>query len=320
MGLLDLFKKDKQSEDNLNKGMKKTSGKIGEGIAAVFLGRKTIDDELLEELEELLITADMGPAAADMIIEKVRSEYARGVLKDPSKIFIALKETVCSIFENAPRFEEVYSGQPYFILVLGVNGAGKTTSIAKLANMYKKAGKSVMLAAGDTFRAAAADQLAVWADRLSVPLIRQADGSDPAAVIHDAVQSAKAKNIDVLIADTAGRLHTKQNLMGELVKINKVAEKALGYPPNERLIVLDAVSGQNALQQAKTFNDAAGVTGAVITKLDGTAKGGIAVRVASELGIPIRYIGFGEGMDDMRPFDAAGFTDALFSGIKQEDI
>ena len=196
--------------------------------------------------------------------------------------------------------------------MLYLNGAGKTTSIAKLANMYKKAGKSVMLIAGDTFRAAAAEQLSEWGNRLDIPVVRQPDGSDPAAVIHDGLTSAKSKNIDIVIADTAGRLHTKHNLMQELVKINKVAEKVLTYPVQESIIVLDATSGQNALTQAKMFKDAINVNGVILTKLDGTAKGGIALRIVSELHLPIRYIGFGESMEDLRPFNAENFVEAMF--------
>ena len=316
MGLFDFFKKDKQSEDNLKKGMKKTSGKFRDGLSSIFLGRKTIDDDLLEELEEFLITADIGPQAADMIIEKVRNDYTRGTLKDSERILDALKHTLTELLKDTEDFKEDMSKKPYVVLVSGVNGAGKTTSIAKIANMYKKAGKSVMLAAGDTFRAAAADQLAVWGQRLDIPVIRQPDGSDPADVIHDGIMSAKAKNIDVLIADTAGRLHTKHNLMQELIKIYKVAEKALGYPVQESLIVLDATSGQNALLQAKMFKDAVNVNGVVLTKLDGTAKGGVAVRVVSELKLPVRYIGFGEGIDDLRPFDAERFVEAMFNDEK----
>lgn len=313
MGLFDFFKKDKQAKDNLKKGMKRTSGKFQEGLSTIFLGKKTIDDELLENLEEFLITADIGPQAADMIIEKIRTEYTRGTLKDAERIEDALKQTLTEILSDVEEFNEDMTNKPYVILVSGVNGAGKTTSIAKLANMYKNAGKSVMLIAGDTFRAAAADQLAEWGRRLDIPVIRKEDGSDPAAVIHDGLTSAKSKNIDVVIADTAGRLHTKHNLMQELVKINKVAEKVLTYPVQESIIVLDATSGQNALTQAKMFKDAINVNGVILTKLDGTAKGGIALRIVNELHLPIRYIGFGESMEDLRPFNAENFVEAMFN-------
>lgn len=312
MGLFDFFKKDKQAKDNLKKGMKRTSGKFQEGLSTIFLGKKTIDDELLENLEEFLITADIGPQAADMIIEKIRTEYTRGTLKDAERITDALKQTLTEILSDVEEFNEDMTNKPYVILVSGVNGAGKTTSIAKLANMYKNAGKSVMLIAGDTFRAAAAEQLSEWGNRLDIPVIRKEDGSDPAAVIHDGLTSAKSKNIDVVIADTAGRLHTKHNLMQELVKINKVAEKVLTYPVQESIIVLDATSGQNALTQAKMFKDAINVNGVILTKLDGTAKGGIALRIVNELHLPIRYIGFGESMEDLRPFNAENFVEAMF--------
>ena len=206
--------------------------------------------------------------------------------------------------------------KPYVILVAGVNGVGKTTSIAKLANLYKKGGKSVLLAAGDTFRAAAADQLTVWAERLDVAIVKQPDGSDPAAVVHDAASSAKSKNIDILIADTAGRLHTKANLMQELMKIQRVVSKEIPNAPHEKLLVLDATGGQNAVSQAKAFKDAIGITGLVLTKLDGTAKGGVVIRIVNELKIPVKYIGFGEGIEDLRPFDAKDFAEALFTTIK----
>lgn len=319
MGLFDFFKRNKKEEDNLKKGMKKTSGKFRDGLSALFLGRKTIDEDLLEQLEELLITADIGPHAADRIIEYVRTEYTRGTLKDIERVTDAIKQTLVEILTSIPYEEKEITDKPYVILVSGVNGAGKTTSIAKLANMYKNAGKTVMLAAGDTFRAAAADQLAVWGERLNIPVIRQEDGSDPAAVIHDGIKSAIARNIDVLIADTAGRLHTKHNLMQELIKINNVACKVLGRSPDESLIVLDATSGQNAVTQAKMFKDAVNITGVVLTKLDGTAKGGVAVRIVQELGLPVRYIGFGESMDDLRPFDAESFVEAMFSDSKGEE-
>lgn len=317
MGFFDFLKKDKSSGDGLKKGMSKTSGRLTGGLAALLLGRKSIDAELLEELEELLITADIGPAAADEIISSVKEEASRGTLKDPEKLTGAIKgkirEMLSPVHENLPGAET----KPYVILVAGVNGVGKTTSIAKLASLYKKAGKNVMLAAGDTFRAAAADQLAVWAERLGFPIVRQPDGSDPAAVVHDAANSAKSKNIDVLIADTAGRLHTKANLMQELVKIERVVSREIEGAPHEKLLVLDATSGQNAVSQARTFRDAIGINGVVLTKLDGTAKGGVVVRIVNELKIPVKYIGFGEGIDDLRPFDAEAFTEALFASSEK---
>ena len=312
MGLFDFLKKDKSSEVALKKGMEKSSSKIASIFGNIFLGRKTIDAELLENIEEALITADIGPSAANEIIEFVRLQSSRGDLKEPEKVIDAIKSKIKSILiinedmQTATTF-------PYVILVSGINGAGKTTSIAKLANMYSQAGKSVMLAAGDTFRAAAVDQLAVWGERLNVPVIRRPDGSDPASVIHDAINSAIAKNIDVLLADTAGRLHTKNNLMQELIKIRKVVANAVPGGPHESLLVIDATGGQNAIAQAKNFQEAAGINGVILTKLDGTAKGGVAVSIVKDLHIPIRYIGFGEGFEDLRPFDAESFTEALFS-------
>ncbi len=312
MGLFGFLQKNKSSEDGFKKGMSKTSGRLAGGLSALFLGRKTIDAGLLEELEELLITADIGPSAADEIINAVKDEASRGVLKDPEKLSLAIKTKITEMLTPSVQ-EEAPEAKPYVILVAGVNGVGKTTSIAKLTNIYKKDGKNVMLAAGDTFRAAASEQLSVWAQRLDVPIVRQPDGSDPAAVVHDAASAAKSRNVDVLIADTAGRLHTKTNLMRELMKIEKVVSREIEGAPHEKLLVLDAIGGQNAMSQAKTFNEAIGITGIILTKLDGTAKGGVAVRIVNELKIPIKYIGFGEGMEDMRPFDAEAFAEALFA-------
>lgn len=312
MGFFDFFKKDNRSQVVLNKGLEKTSGNFSSAFADIFLGRKVIDERLLEELEEALIGADIGATPSYDIIEAVRQETSRGELKEPEKIKLAVKNKIKSLLLSAGEFQEP-ACKPYVILVSGINGAGKTTSIAKLANMYVKAGKKVMLAAGDTFRAAAADQLEVWGKRLGIPVLRGEDGSDPAAVIHDALQSAKSKNIDILIADTAGRLHTKNNLMQELIKIKKVASREIEGAPHESLLVLDATGGRNAVSQAKNFKEAIGIDGVILTKLDGTAKGGVAVSVVNELKIPIRYVGFGEGADDMCPFDADAFVEAIFN-------
>lgn len=311
MGFFDLLKKDKQSETGLKKGLEKTSGKFSSAFASIFLGKKTIDEDMLDKLEEILIGADIGVGASSEILESVRMEASRGALKDPEKITEAIKNKIKAIFLSVSEFKEP-KVSPYVILVSGINGVGKTTSIAKLANMYSKSGKKVMLAAGDTFRAAAADQLAIWAERLNIPIVRQEDGSDPAAVIHDALRSAKSKNIDVLIADTAGRLHTKNNLMQELIKIKKVASKEVENAPHESLLILDATGGQNAISQAKTFKDAIGIDGIILTKLDGTAKGGVAVSIVNDLKIPIRYVGFGEGIEDLRSFNAEDFVNAIF--------
>lgn len=312
MGFFSFLKGNKSSQDDLNKGMSKTSNKFTNGLARIFLGKKKIDDDLLEELEEVLITADIGPVATMEIIEQVRDEASRGVLKDIEKLSEAIKNKIIEMLSSVKTDTEI-EAKPFVILVVGVNGVGKTTSIAKLSNLYKNNGKNVMLAAGDTFRAAASEQLSIWAERLNIPIVKQPDGSDPAAVIHDSATSAKAKNIDILIADTAGRLHTKTNLMQELIKIEKVVSKEIENAPHEKLLVLDATGGQNALSQAKAFKDAIGITGLILTKLDGTAKGGVVIRIVNELKIPVKYIGFGEAIDDLRPFDPVSFTEALFA-------
>ncbi len=319
MGLFDFFKKEKKTEEGVKEGLEKTSSKLGEGLATIFLGKKEIDAESLEELEEILITSDLGVAATDLILENVRSSYKRGVLKDKSTLVQAIKQEIVEILKpQEPSDEEIENNKPYVILVSGVNGVGKTTSIAKLANMYKNMGKKVMVAAGDTFRAAAADQLTEWANRLDIPIVKQGDGSDPAAVVHDGVNSAIAKGMDILIADTAGRLHTKHNLMQELIKIERVVSKLIPNAPHEKLLVLDATSGQNAISQAKAFKEAIGINALVLTKLDGTAKGGVLVSIVHELGLPVKYIGFGEGVDDLRPFDAELFADALFQSSENQ--
>ncbi len=295
----------------LKAGLSKTSDKFTGGLENIFLGRKTIGEDLLEELEELLITSDMGVQTSMKIIESVREEVSRKTLKDPAELRNSLKRKILEIISMDNSLNQVEE-KPYMVIVVGVNGTGKTTSIAKLAKMFKDSGLKTVLAAGDTFRAAAVDQLAVWAERAGVPIIRQAEGSDPAAVIYDAVQSAKAKGFDVLIADTAGRLHNKFNLMKELEKIFRVIRKEMPSAPHEVLLVLDATSGQNALAQAKKFHEEVGITGIILTKLDGTAKGGAIIGIVDELRIPVKFIGFGEGMDDLRPFDAESFVEALF--------
>lgn len=281
------------------------------GIEAIILGRKKIDDDLLEELEELFITADIGVNTTIKIIEKVKNDVSRNILKDPVELKNAIKDELIKILSIDNSLKKVDTS-PFVILVVGVNGTGKTTTIAKLARMFKNNGFSVLLAAGDTFRAAAIDQLQVWGDRIGVPVVKQSEGSDSAAVIYDAVESAKARGNDIVIADTAGRLHNKFNLMNELKKIVKVLGKSVVDAPHEVLLVIDATSGQNAIEQAKRFKEDVGVTGIVLTKLDGTAKGGVIVGIVDETGIPVKFIGFGEKMDDLKPFDAKLFVDALF--------
>jgi len=321
MGFFDIFKKKKNDEqreedekgflNRLKEGLSKTSSKLVGGIEAIILGRKKIDDDLLEELEELFITADIGVNTTLKIIEKVKNDVSRNILKDPVELKNAIKDELIKILSIDNSLKKV-DASPFVILVVGVNGTGKTTTIAKLARMFKNNGFSVLLAAGDTFRAAAIDQLQVWGDRIGVPVVKQSEGSDSAAVIYDAVESAKARGIDIVIADTAGRLHNKFNLMNELKKIVKVLGKSMVDAPHEVLLVIDATSGQNAIEQAKRFKEDVGVTGIVLTKLDGTAKGGVIVGIVDETGIPVKFIGFGEKMDDLKPFDAKLFVDALF--------
>ncbi|WP_022852083.1 signal recognition particle-docking protein FtsY [Limisalsivibrio acetivorans] len=302
----------------LRMGLSKTSGKLVGGIETVFAGKKVIDEELLEELEELFISADVGVNTSLSIIDDVRSEVSRKILKNPEDLKESLKTKIKDILSLDNSLVQV-DENPYVVVVVGVNGTGKTTSIAKLARMFKAEGLRTVLAAGDTFRAAAVNQLSVWAERAGVPIVKQAEGSDPAAVIYDAVTSAKAKGYDVVIADTAGRLHNKANLMKELDKVFRVIKKEMPDAPHEVLLVLDATSGQNALAQAKVFHEEIGVTGIVLTKLDGTAKGGAIIGIVNELQIPVKFIGFGEGMDDLRPFDADNFVDALFQSEGEDE-
>jgi fused signal recognition particle receptor len=270
-----------------------------------------VDEDLLEELEELLICADVGVGATEDIIEELRERIKDGRLKEKDQIMDTLREILTGMIgEGEPLKLET---SPSVVLVIGVNGAGKTTSIGKIANSLKRSGKKVVVAAADTFRAAAIDQLGVWCERAGVDMIRQGEGSDPAAVVYDAVNYAKSKQADVLLVDTAGRLHNKKNLMNELAKINRVIERELPGASRENLLVLDATTGQNAVLQAKEFRHAAELSGLILTKLDGTAKGGIILSIKKELNIPVKFIGVGEKIDDMEPFSADEFVDALFS-------
>ena len=302
----------------LKRGLSKTSGKLVGGMESIFTGRKEIDEELLEELEELFITSDVGVATTMKIIDAVRDELSRKALKNPEELKASLKKHILEIL-NIPNDLNTTEDKPYVIMVLGVNGAGKTTSIAKMAKRFKEQGLSTCLAAGDTFRAAAIDQLCVWADRVDVPVVKQSEGSDSAAVIFDAIQSCKSKGVDVLIADTAGRLQNKLNLMKELEKITRICKRELPDAPHEVLLVLDATSGQNALTQAQKFNEDIGITGLVLTKLDGTAKGGAIIGIVDELKVPVKFIGFGEGVDDMKPFNAEDFVNALFENKSETE-
>ncbi|SDB63139.1 signal recognition particle-docking protein FtsY [Pseudomonas sp. NFACC13-1] len=298
----------------LKQGLSKTSASIGEGMASLFLGKKVIDDELLEDIETRLLTADVGVEATSVIIQSLTQKVARKQLTDADALYKSLQGELASLLKPVEKPLVIASqNKPFVILVVGVNGAGKTTTIGKLAKKLQLEGKKVMLAAGDTFRAAAVEQLQVWGERNKIPVIAQHTGADSASVIFDAVQAAKARGIDVLIADTAGRLHTKDNLMEELKKVRRVIGKLDADAPHEVLLVLDAGTGQNAINQAKQFNQTVELTGLALTKLDGTAKGGVIFALAKQFGLPIRYIGVGEGIDDLRTFEAEPFVQALFA-------
>ena len=294
----------------LREGLAKTKNAIWGRIDAMLKAFVKVDEDLLEELEELLITADVGVAATEEILDRLRDEIKEERLKEPEQVKDALKVILADLIGEAGTLE--LSTTPSVILVIGVNGAGKTTSIGKISKRLKKAGKKVVVAAADTFRAAAIDQLSVWCERAGVDIVHQNEGSDPAAVVFDAIQYTKKKNADVLIIDTAGRLHNKKNLMDELAKINRVISRELPDASRENLLVLDATTGQNAILQAKEFSRAAEITGLVLNKLDGTAKGGIVLSIRTELGLPVKFIGVGEKIDDMQEFDAEEFVTALF--------
>ena len=297
----------------LKSGLSKTRTNLTEGIANLILGKKTLDKDLIELIETQLLTADVGIDATEEIIKNLTQKLERKELADSKAVLDALKADMQAILTPCEAPLEVNSeNKPYVVLVVGINGSGKTTTIGKVAKLLQSQGKSVMLAAGDTFRAAAIEQLQVWGERNKIPVISQQPGADTAAVIFDALESAKAKNTDVVLADTAGRLHTQSNLMEELKKVNRVIAKKDPTAPHETLLILDASIGQNALNQAKQFHEAMGLTGLAITKLDGTAKGGIIFAIAKATKIPIRFIGIGEGIDDLRPFNATEFVNALF--------
>lgn len=297
----------------LREKLGRTRSSIAGGLATLLRGRRKIDDELLEELETLLISADVGIDASMRIINDISTQVKRNRLSDPQALQKVLKSELLQILQQTSQQEkQPLCGKPRVILMVGINGAGKTTTIGKLAKRFQNDGQRVMLAAGDTFRAAAVEQLQAWGERNEVAVIAQHTGADSASVIFDALEAATARGVDVLIADTAGRLHTKSNLMDELKKIVRVIKKIDPDAPHEAMLVVDGGTGQNALQQAIHFNQAVSLSGVTITKLDGTAKGGILFAIADKLQIPIRYIGVGEGIDDLRPFDAVQFVDALF--------
>jgi fused signal recognition particle receptor len=301
------------------KAVSATRENIASRIEDVVKGKKQIDESTLEELEEALISADIGVQTTLEIIEDVRRQVSRQTLKDVDELKRVIKDHLLEILDRAERARGVASEaalredvRPYVLMVVGVNGTGKTTTIGKLANRIKADGYDVLICAADTFRAAASDQLAIWAERAGVPLVQQKQGTDPAAVLFDSLKAAKARNADVLIVDTAGRLHTKANLMAELEKMKRVAGREVEGAPHETLLVVDAVTGQNGLSQAREFLKVANVTGLVLTKLDGTAKGGIAVAIAKDLNLPIRYCGIGEKTDDLIIFDPKAYVDGLF--------
>ena len=304
MGFFDIFKKKKKMSD----GLEKTRTDFFQNIVNT-LTSSVIDDDLYNDLEEQLILADVGPSCAVRLVDELRDEVEINGLHTGQEALDALRDIIRR--EVSPKTDLDLSGKPAVILVVGVNGVGKTTTIAKLAYLYKDLGKRVMLAAGDTFRAAASEQLETWADRAGVPLVKAGEGADPAAVIFDAVKSATARGYDMVIADTAGRLHNKANLMSELSKISRSVKKASPEASLETLLVLDAITGQNAISQAKEFCKAANATGIILTKLDGTAKGGCVVAVKQRLGLPVRFIGVGEGIDDLIPFTPEGFVEEL---------
>lgn len=296
----------------LKAGLKRTRQNLNNGLANIFLGKKNIDDELLEQLESTLIMADVGVPTTQKILDQLTQLISRKDVKDAETLQIQLKNIITQILEPVSK-PLIINHHPTVILMVGVNGAGKTTSIAKLAHFYQQQGHSIMLGAGDTFRAAAIEQLQTWGERNDVPVIAQHSGADSASVIYDALQATYARKLDVLIADTAGRLHTQAHLMEELKKIKRVMQKQHADVPHETMLVLDASIGQNGLVQAKQFHDAIGLTGITITKLDGTARGGILLAIADQLQLPIRFIGIGEDIDDLQPFNALEFTEALFS-------
>ena len=288
-------------------------GRLAQKVNDLFTSQPTIDDDLLDELEDVLITSDLGVDTTIRIVDQLRQDVRRNYIYKTDKVMLRIKEIITEMVDKGERLK-LCSKTPLVIMMIGVNGVGKTTSIAKLAHMLKKSGKSVLLVAADTFRAAAAEQLTIWAERVGVPIIKHAEGADPSAVIYDGLAAAKARGIDVVICDTAGRLHNKKNLMNELAKMNKVIDREFPDAAKETLLVLDATTGKNAVSQAKEFSEVAELTGIVLTKLDGSAKGGIVVTIADEFDLPVKFIGLGEGLDDLKEFSPHEFADSIFEG------
>lgn len=319
---------DKRSEDKdkekaglfsrIRQGLGKTGSAIADGVGSLVLGKKVIDDELMEELETRLLMADVGMEATTEIVDKLARRVARKQLDDADALYEALKESLYEILAPCEAPLQLEGHKPFVLLVVGVNGVGKTTTIGKMARQFQQQGKSVMLAAGDTFRAAAVEQLQVWGERNNVPVVAQHTGADSASVIFDAVEAAKSRGVDVIIADTAGRLHNKSNLMEELKKVHRVIGKLDETAPHEVLLVLDAGTGQNALSQAEQFRQAVDVSGIALTKLDGTAKGGVIFALCRKLGLPVRFVGVGEGVEDLQVFSARRFVDALFASVQDK--
>jgi fused signal recognition particle receptor len=298
--------------ERLKIGLEKTRKVLLQDVNDVFLGKKIVDQELFDQLEEILISADVGPVYTAQLLEQMREQVKRNELNSPEALKKIIRETMNEALRKSDSSFSIPSEGLFTIMVVGVNGTGKTTTIGKLAYLFREEGRSVTLAAADTFRAAAIEQLAVWSERAGVHLVKQNINADPSAVVFDAIQAAKRRAPGVLIVDTAGRLHTKINLMEELKKMKRVMSREVAGAPHEILLVLDATTGQNAIAQARIFSEEAGVTGIILTKLDGTAKGGVVLRIAGELNIPIRYIGIGEGIDDLRRFNSQEFVAALF--------
>ncbi len=318
MGLFDFFSRSKK--DTLNEGLAKTKESFVSKIARAVIGKSRVDDEVLDNLEEILITSDVGVETTLKIIKKIQARVARDKVLNTNEIQLILKEEITSLLADNPskgyndEQNIVLDNQkPYVIMVVGVNGVGKTTTIGKLAYQFKQAGKKVVLGAADTFRAAAVDQLIIWSERVGVPIVQQGMNADPASVAFDTLQSAKSQGADVVIIDTAGRLHNKINLMNELSKIKKVMEKVIPGAPHEILLVIDGSTGQNAFEQAKQFSQATEINALAVTKLDGTAKGGVIIGISDQMNIPVKYIGMGEKMEDLQLFDRTLFVDSLFS-------
>ncbi|MBR6093115.1 MAG: signal recognition particle-docking protein FtsY [Bacteroidales bacterium] len=317
MGLFSFFKRDKEAKEDLNKGLEKTRTSVFDRISKAIIGKSTVDDEVLDNLEEILVTSDVGVDTTLKIIDRIQKRVARDKYLGTSELNKILKEEIAALLQennsgDGSNFDLPEDKKPYVIMVVGVNGVGKTTTIGKLAYNFKMAGKKVMLGASDTFRAAAVDQLKIWADRVGVPIVSQGMGADPASVAFDTVKSAVAQDIDVVLIDTAGRLHNKIGLMNELSKIKKVCQKVIPDAPHEVLLVLDASTGQNAIEQARQFIAATEVNAMALTKLDGTAKGGVVIGISDQFKIPVKYIGVGEKMENLQIFDRKEFVDSLF--------